>query len=45
MTNAARLVSVRQIHNLAYNALKLLMDINGEVFEHCAAEYKQHRLE
>ncbi|GAA5910262.1 phosphatase 2A regulatory subunit B56 family protein [Sporobolomyces salmoneus] len=35
----------RQIHNLAYNALKLLMDINGEVFEHCAAEYKQHRLE
>ncbi|GAA6062460.1 hypothetical protein JCM10212_005363 [Sporobolomyces blumeae] len=35
----------RQIHNLAYNALKLLMDINGEVFEHCSAEYKQQRQE
>ncbi|GAA5868664.1 hypothetical protein JCM1840_004349 [Sporobolomyces johnsonii] len=33
----------RQIHNLAYNALKLLMDINGEVFEHCSAEYKRER--
>ncbi|GAA5900744.1 hypothetical protein JCM6882_007654 [Rhodosporidiobolus microsporus] len=33
----------RQIHNLAYNALKLLMDINGEAFEHCAQEYKRER--
>ncbi|GAA5833911.1 hypothetical protein JCM11251_006008 [Rhodosporidiobolus azoricus] len=33
----------RQIHNLAYNALKLLMDINGEVFEHVAQEYKRER--
>ncbi|GAA5880741.1 hypothetical protein JCM3774_005696 [Rhodotorula dairenensis] len=33
----------RQIHNLAYNALKLLMDLNADVFEHCAAEHKRHR--
>ncbi|BGP13665.1 hypothetical protein JCM10213_002233 [Rhodosporidiobolus nylandii] len=33
----------RQIHNLAFNALKLLMDLNGEVFEHCAQEYKRSR--
>jgi serine/threonine-protein phosphatase 2A regulatory subunit B' len=34
----------RQIHNLAYNALKLLMDINGEAFEHTAQEYKRERM-
>ncbi|ORY78449.1 phosphatase 2A regulatory B subunit-domain-containing protein [Leucosporidium creatinivorum] len=33
----------RQIHNLAYNALKLLMEINGEVFEQCSANYKRSR--
>ncbi|KWU45009.1 protein phosphatase 2A regulatory B subunit [Rhodotorula sp. JG-1b] len=33
----------RQIHNLAYNALKLLMDLNADVFEHCAAEHKRQR--
>ncbi|BGP53682.1 serine/threonine-protein phosphatase 2A 56 kDa regulatory subunit delta isoform [Rhodotorula sphaerocarpa] len=33
----------RQIHNLAYNALKLLMDLNADVFEHCSAEYKRQR--
>ncbi|GAA5987578.1 hypothetical protein JCM11641_005366 [Rhodosporidiobolus odoratus] len=33
----------RQIHNLAYNALKLLMDLNAEAFEQCAAEYKRER--
>lgn len=35
----------RQIHNLAYNALKLLMEINGEAFEQCAAEFKRQRLQ
>ncbi|BGP22600.1 hypothetical protein Rt10032_c08g3469 [Rhodotorula toruloides] len=34
----------RQIHNLAYNALKLLMDLNADVFEYCSAEYKRQRL-
>ncbi|KAM0792140.1 hypothetical protein ACM66B_004839 [Microbotryomycetes sp. NB124-2] len=33
----------RQIHNLAYNALKLLMEINGEVFEQCSAAYRKSR--
>ncbi|SGY75033.1 BQ5605_C005g03396 [Microbotryum silenes-dioicae] len=33
----------RQIHNLAYNALKLLMEINADVFEQCSAEYKKSR--
>ncbi|BGP37729.1 serine/threonine-protein phosphatase 2A 56 kDa regulatory subunit delta isoform [Rhodotorula kratochvilovae] len=33
----------RQIHNLAYNALKLLMDLNADVFEQCSAEYKRQR--
>ncbi|GJN88799.1 hypothetical protein Rhopal_001769-T1 [Rhodotorula paludigena] len=33
----------RQIHNLAYNALKLLMDLNADVFEQCSAEYKRER--
>ncbi|POY70207.1 hypothetical protein BMF94_6790 [Rhodotorula taiwanensis] len=33
----------RQIHNLAYNALKLLMDLNADVFEHCSAEHKRQR--
>ncbi|GAA6023814.1 hypothetical protein JCM10207_005382, partial [Rhodosporidiobolus poonsookiae] len=33
----------RQIHNLAYNALKLLMDLNADVFEQCAQEYKRTR--
>lgn len=33
----------RQIHNLAYNALKLLMEINAEVFEECSANYKRSR--
>ncbi|GAA5861681.1 hypothetical protein JCM8547_000703 [Rhodosporidiobolus lusitaniae] len=33
----------RQIHNLAYNALKLLMDINADAFEQTAQEYKRER--
>lgn len=33
-----------QIHNLAYNALKLLMEINAEVFEQCSADFKKSRL-
>ncbi|GAA6056343.1 hypothetical protein JCM3770_000680 [Rhodotorula araucariae] len=35
----------RQIHNLAYNALKLLMDLNADVFEQCSAEEKQREKE
>jgi len=33
----------RQIHNLAYNALKLLMEINGDVFEQCTQDFKRTR--
>lgn len=33
----------RQIHHLAYNAIKLLMEINGEVFEQCKASFKKNR--
>ncbi|KAM0756299.1 protein phosphatase 2A regulatory B subunit [Meredithblackwellia eburnea MCA 4105] len=33
----------RQIHTLAYNALRLLMEINGEVFEQCSAAFKKSR--
>lgn len=37
-------MTYRQIHNLAYNALKLLMEINAEVFEQCSAAYKASRM-
>jgi len=34
----------RQIHNLAYNALKLLMDINPQLFEECTNHLKEQRM-
>lgn len=33
----------RQIHNLAYNALKLLMEINPRLFEECTVNFKLAR--
>ncbi|KAK4698820.1 serine/threonine-protein phosphatase 2A regulatory subunit B', partial [Phenoliferia sp. Uapishka_3] len=33
----------RQIHTLAYNALRLLMEINAEVFEQCTQAFKRSR--
>ena len=33
----------RQIHNLAYNALKLMMEIDGDAFNQCTEEYKRTR--
>ncbi len=35
----------RQIHNLAYNALKLMMEIDGDAFNHCTEDYKRTRQE
>ncbi|EJD52951.1 protein phosphatase 2A regulatory B subunit [Auricularia subglabra TFB-10046 SS5] len=35
----------RTIHGMVYNALKLFMEINPELFEDCLQNYKQSRIE
>lgn len=37
--------SSRTIHAMVYNALKLFMEINAEVFDDAMQQYKQRRIE
>ena len=37
--------SRRTIHGMVYNALKLFMEINPDLFEECLQNYKQSRIE
>lgn len=33
------------IHGMVYNALKLFMEINPDLFDEAMQQYKQHRIE
>jgi len=34
----------RTIHGMVYNALKLFMEINPELFDECLQQYKENRI-
>lgn len=37
-------LSHRTIHGMIYNALKLFMEINPELFDECVHNYKQNKI-